>query len=77
MGWQFKKTLCRWTKIRKTDTEQRYTRIEKEMLSFVFSVEKFLPYIYGRKTDHNPLEAIVIKSFEKMTKWLQRMLLYT
>ena len=46
-----------------TDTEQRYSQIEKECLSIIFAVEKFNMCIYNRptvivQTDHQPLETI-------------------
>ena len=45
-----------------TETEGRYTNIEREMLGIVFGLERFHQYVYGRHvdvhTDHKPLEAI-------------------
>ncbi|UYV84616.1 K02A2.6-like, partial [Cordylochernes scorpioides] len=42
-----------------TDTEKRYSQIEKETLGFVWAIEHFNTYIWGRKfvlkTDHKPL----------------------
>lgn len=39
--------------------ERNYSTIEKELLSIVWSVKRFRPYVYGRKfvirTDHKPL----------------------
>ena len=46
-----------------TDTEQRYSQTDKEMLAVVFGVEKFHLYVYGAsftvRTDHKPLLGIV------------------
>ena len=42
-----------------SETERRYTQIEKEALSVTWSCEKFLDYILGYsfniETDHKPL----------------------
>ena len=62
-----------------TDTEQRYSNIEREMLAIVFGLERFHHYVYGRKvrveTDHKPLEAIVKKHLHNAPPRLARMLL--
>ena len=62
-----------------TPTEVQYARIEKEMLSIVFGMERFESYLYGRKviveSDHKPLESILKKSLLSAPKRLQRMML--
>ena len=46
-----------------TETEKRYSQIEKEMLSVVFGLTRFHTYTYGRKVtvhnDHKPLAAVL------------------
>ncbi|CAB3985078.1 Hypothetical predicted protein [Paramuricea clavata] len=48
-----------------TETESRYTHIEKELLAAVFACTKFYDFTYGNKvgieTDHKPLITIVKK----------------
>ena len=48
-----------------TETERRYSNIEREMLGVVYGLEKFHYYIYGPhvaiQTDHKPLETIFKK----------------
>lgn len=60
-----------------TNTEIRYSQIEKELLAIVFAVKKFHNYIYGRqvivKTDHKPLVSLVQKPMDKLTARLQRL----
>ena len=51
-----------------TETEKRYSQIEKEMLSIVYGLTRFHTYTYGRKltiyNDHKPLAAILRKPVE-------------
>lgn len=60
-----------------TETEKRYSQIEKEMLTICFSLNKFHHYVYGRKitikSDHKPLVTICEKDISKVTTRLQRM----
>ena len=62
-----------------TETEKRYAQIEKEMLSIVFSLNKFHQYVFGRKVkienDHKPISSIVLKPLCNAPKRLQGMLL--
>ena len=49
-----------------TDTEKRYSNIERECLAVVFGLEKFECYLHGREviveTDHSLLEQIFKKN---------------
>ena len=62
-----------------SDTETRYSVIEKEMLGIVFALEKWNQYTFGREviiyTDHKPLESICCKPLDRAPKRLQGMLL--
>ena len=59
-----------------TETEKRYSQIEKEMLSVVFGLTRF--YTYGRKVtvhnDHKPLAAVLKRPVGENPIRLQRML---
>lgn len=55
-------------------------QIEKELLTIVFACKTFEDYIYGHdkvhmKSDHTPLESIMLKLLNSTPKCLQRMLL--
>ena len=45
-----------------SDTEKKYSQIEKEGLACMFSVTRFHTYVYGRHftlvTDHKPLQSL-------------------
>lgn len=63
-----------------TETETRYSQIEKEMLAVVFACSRFRDYILGNKnvkveTDHQPLVSIFKKPLAAAPARLQRMLL--
>lgn len=62
-----------------TETEGRWSQIEKEMYGIVYAVEHFNQYTYGRQvliqTDHKPLVPIMKKEINKVTHRLQRMIL--
>ena len=63
-----------------TQSERRYSQIEKECLSLVFGRTRFDHYLHGRTkvsalTDHKPLETILAKSINTAPKRLQRMML--
>ena len=63
-----------------TRAQQSYAQIEKELLAFVFGLEHFHQYTYGRlvhiETDHKPLESIVCKPLYNAPRRLQRLLLH-
>ena len=62
-----------------TDTQSRYSNIEREMLAVVFGCERFHHLVYGKEfkviTDHKPLITICKKSILAAPARLQRMLL--
>ena len=62
-----------------SETERRYSNIEREMLSIVYGCEKFHYYAYGRhvtvETDHKPLEAIFKKHLSSAPRRIARMML--
>ena len=64
---------------RASDTETRYTNIERELLAIVFACQQFNTYVLGRpftvESDHKPLEMIHQKSLASVPPRLQRMLL--
>ena len=62
-----------------TEAEKRYARLEKEMLSMVYSVSKFHCYVFGKKlsvyNDHNHLEQILKKPLIQAPMRLQKMMM--
>lgn len=62
-----------------TDTESRYSNIERECLAVIFGLEKFEYYLLGRhtlvKTDHLPLEQIFKENIAEAPARLQRLML--
>jgi transposase InsO family protein len=62
-----------------TETEQRYSAIEKEMLAVCFGCEKFYVYLYGQnfkvKSDHKPLQSLWGKPLHLVPLRLQKMML--
>lgn len=57
--------------------ERNYSTIELEMLSILFAIEKFKPYIWGMEfqiySDHNPLKSLEKRSSlgnGRLTRWL-------
>ena len=59
-----------------TDTEQRYSNIERQALGLVWGLERFHYFIYGKlytiHTDHKPPEAIFKKKLSCCPAILQR-----
>ena len=62
-----------------TETEQRYSNIEIELLAIVFALERLNHYTFGRtitvQSDHQPLQSIWKKSIVSASSRLQRLLL--
>lgn len=62
-----------------SETESRYSTIEKELLAIIWSVKYFRPYLYGRKfiiyTDHKPLTWLMSLKDpnSKLTRWRLRL----
>ena len=61
-----------------TDTETRYSNIERQCLGVMYGLEKFEYYLLGRhivvETDHSPLEQIFKKHITDAPSRLQRIL---
>ena len=62
-----------------SDTELRYSNIERELPAACWSLERFSHYVFGKqvvvKTDHKPLERIWKKRIPSASPRLQRLLL--
>ena len=62
-----------------TETEQRYSNIEREALGVIWGLERFHYFIYGKSctihTDHKPLEMIFKKKLSNCSARLQRFVL--
>ena len=62
-----------------TETEQRYSNIERELLATDFALERLNHYTFGRtitvQSDHQPLQSIWKKSIVTASPRLQRLLL--
>ena len=61
-----------------TETEQRYSNIERELLAIVFAPEILNHYTFGRtitvQSDHQPLQSMWKKSVVSASPRLQRLL---
>ena len=62
-----------------TETEQRYSNIERELLAIVFALERLNHYTFGRtvsvQSNHQPLQSMWKKSIVSARPRLQRLLL--
>ena len=62
-----------------TETEQRYSNIERELLAIVFALERLNHHTFGRtitvQSDHQPLQSIWKKLIASTSPRLQRLLL--
>ena len=73
--------LLKWkAATRRSPTEQRYSRIEKECLAICICFQKFDRWLYGKSgitvhIDHQPLETIMKKPLNKAPARQQRMLM--
>lgn len=62
-----------------SDTETRYSTIERELLAIIWATKHFRPYLYGRKfyiyTDHRPLAWLnsLKDPNSKLTRWRLRL----
>lgn len=62
-----------------SETESRYSTIERELLAIIWSTKHFRPYLYGRKfyiyTDHRPLAWLnsLKDPSSKLTRWRLRL----
>lgn len=62
-----------------SDTEARYSTIERELLAIIWATKHFRPYLYGRKfyiyTDHRPLAWLnsLKDPNSKLTRWRLRL----
>ena len=60
-----------------TETQQRHSQIEKELLAVLFGLQRFHQYVYGQtvivETDHKPLLRIGNKAIALCSPRLQRM----
>ena len=64
-----------------TETQKGYVAIELESLAVTCTMEKFHHFLYGNQftleTNQKPLEAILSKSLNQATPWLQKILIRT
>ncbi|XP_067936774.1 uncharacterized protein [Watersipora subatra] len=61
-----------------TETQQRYSQIEKELLAIVFACKRFKYYSWGKdtvtvETDHQPLLGLLTKPISKLSPRLAEM----
>ena len=64
-----------------TDTQSRYSNIEREILGMVTGIEHFHQYLFGRQftlyTDHKPIENLVLKPLVNTSPRIRLMLRLT
>ena len=62
-----------------TNTQSRYSKIEREILGVVTGVEHFHQYLFGKQftlyTDHKPIENLVLKPLVDTSPRIQRLML--
>ena len=62
-----------------TETEKRYTQIEKELVALLYACTKFDQYIFGRhvnaETDHQSMVTIMKKTIHNAMPTIQKMIL--
>ena len=61
-----------------TDTQQRYSQLEKELLAILFAAKRFRYCLFGREkilveTDHQPLIELMAKLISKLSPRLAQM----
>ena len=61
-----------------TDTQQRYSQIEKELLAILFAVKRFRYYLFSKEkilveTDHQPLIGLMAKPISELSPRLAQM----
>lgn len=65
-----------------SETEMRYSTIERELLAVIWAIKHFRPYLYGNKftiyTDHRPLAWLdsIKEPNSKLTRWRLRLMEY-
>ena len=71
--------VCMYVSRALTETEQRYSNIERELLAIVFALERLNHYAFGRnitvQSNHQPPQSIWKKSIVSASPRLQRLLL--
>ena len=62
-----------------TETQSRYSNIEREVLGIITGIEYFHQYLFGKKfilyTDHKPMENLVLKPLVDTSPRIQRLML--
>lgn len=70
---------CAYASRSLTQAQERYSQIEKELLSCFFGIDRFSQFVYGKhfyvETDHKPLIQIIKKPLNQCPARLQRILI--